>query len=250
VGRRVLLLIAAIVVAAFGTTLVFIYVNGVNNRAIANQNPVQILVAKKLIAVGTKASDAQAQGALELRQVPKSAVSDGALSDITPVKDELALTQIYPGQQILAQLFGAQAVATDALNIPKGDIAVSVQLTDPSRVAGFVQPGSHVSVFADVTATDVTTGKQLPTFTRLLLPDVEVLAVGPSTLSTATTTDKKTGQTTNQQVSQAILTLAVTEDQAQKTVHATLHSVLYFALRNQNSQVGPLGPTTLTNLFS
>jgi pilus assembly protein CpaB len=249
VGRRLLLLIAAIIVAAFGTTLVFVYVNGVNDRAVADQNPVKILVAKKLIASGTKASDAQAQGALELKQVPKAAVAAGALSDITPIQNELSLTQIYPGQQVLSQLFGAQAPTTDALNIPKGDVAMSVQLTDPGRVAGFVQPGSHVAIFVDLSPVDVVTGKKYPDLARLLLPDVQVLAVGPTTQTTATTTDSK-GQTTNQQISQAILTLAVNESQAQKLVLATNHSnALYFALRNQNSDVNPGGPTTLNNMF-
>ena len=249
-GRRLLLLIAAVLVAAFGTTLVFVYVNGVNDRAMADQNPVKILVAKKLIAAGTKASDAQAQGALEQREVPKAAVATGALADITPIENSLALTQIYPGQQVLSQLFGAQAPTTDALNIPKGDVALSVQLTDPGRVAGFVQPGSHVSIFVDLSPVDVRTGKKYPDLARMLLPDVQVLAVGPTTQTTSTTTDAKTGQTTNQQISQAILTLAVDQDQAQRLVLATNHSnALYFALRTTNSKVGPSGPTTLSNMF-
>ncbi|MFL6139671.1 MAG: Flp pilus assembly protein CpaB [Frankiaceae bacterium] len=249
-GRRLLLLIAAIIVAAFGTTLVFVYVNGVNDRALAGQNPVKILVAKKLIASGTKASDAQAQGALELKEVPKTAVASGALADITPIENQLALTAIYPGQQVLAQLFGAQAPTTDALSIPKGDVAMSVQLTDPGRVAGFVQPGSHVSIFVDLSPVDVVTGKKYPDLARLLLPDVLVLAVGPTTQTTSTTTDNKTGQTTNQQISQAILTVAVNQAQAQRLVLATNHSnALYFALRNSGSQVGPTGPTTLNNMF-
>ena len=250
-GRRVLLLIVAIVIAAFGTTLVFVYVNGVNDRAIADQDPVTILVAKKTIAVGTKASDAQAQGAFEQKAVPRSAVTDGALSDITPIRDQLALTAIYPGQQVLSQLFGARNVAGDELSIPKGLLAMSVQLTDPGRVAGFVRPGAHVAIFVDVSPEDVLTGKKLPDFSRLLLPNVQVLAAGPTTTTTATTTDKETGDTTNEQISKAILTLAVSEDQAQKLVLATGHSnALYFALRNDDSRVEPSGPTTLSNLFS
>ena len=36
-GRRTLLLVAAFVVAALGTTLVFLYVHGANDRALADQ---------------------------------------------------------------------------------------------------------------------------------------------------------------------------------------------------------------------
>jgi pilus assembly protein CpaB len=44
-GRRTMLLVAAFVVAALGTTLVFLYVNGVNDRAVADQKQVRVLVA-------------------------------------------------------------------------------------------------------------------------------------------------------------------------------------------------------------
>jgi pilus assembly protein CpaB len=247
VGRRILLLIAAIIVAALGTTLVFVYVNGVNDRAMADQNPVKILVAKKVITAGTKASDAQAQGALEQKSVPKSAVANGALSDITPVADELALTEIYPGQQVLSQLFGTKPAESSALSLPKGYLAISVQLNDPTRVAGFVTPGSHVALFADIGGT---AGLSDPGFTRLLLPDVLALASGPTTSSTTITKDSQTGQVTNQQVPQTIMTLAVTQEQAQKIIHVNLHHTLYLALRNTFSQVDPKLPaTTFNNLF-
>jgi pilus assembly protein CpaB len=251
VGRRLLLLIAAIIVAAFGTTLVFVYVNGVNDRAMADQNPVKILVAKKLIPAGTKASDAQAQGALEQKDVPKAAVANGALSDITPVADELSLTEIYPGQQVLSQLFGSKPEEHASLQLPKGDLAVSIQLSDPTRVAGFATPGSHVAIFADLG--DIQETPATPrnaTYTRLLLPDILVLASGPTTASTTTTKDNQTGQVTNQQVPQTILTMAVTQEQAQKLIHTSLHAKLYFTLRNSVSAVDPsMAATDLGNLF-
>ena len=248
-GRRIVLLIAAIVVAALGTSLVFVYVNGVNDRAIADQHPVTILVAKKVIATGTKASAAEASGALEQKQVPKVAVADGALSDITPVADQLALTSIYPGQQILQQMFGAQASIDTGLDIPKGKLALSVQLTDPGRVAGFVQPGAHVAVFVQADPHDIKTGKELPQFSRLLLPDVEVLATGPTTVSSTTTTDEN-GETNTEEIPKAILTLAVDQSQAQKLVLSAEKATLYFALRSGTSKLGPSSETTLSNLFT
>ena len=57
-GRRTILLIAAVVVAAVGTGLIFAYVNGVNDRALADQSPQQVLVAKVTIPSGTTAADA------------------------------------------------------------------------------------------------------------------------------------------------------------------------------------------------
>ncbi len=44
-GRRAALLIAAIVIAAIGTTLVYLYAKQANDRAIAEAKPVKVLVA-------------------------------------------------------------------------------------------------------------------------------------------------------------------------------------------------------------
>src|SRR4051812_50217660 len=106
-ARRTLLLIAAVVVAAVGTTLIFVYVNGVNDRAIADQSPQQVLVAKTQIEAGTTAADAAKVGAFELKTFAKNSVAPGALSDITPIANEVALSTVFPGQQILSAQFGA-----------------------------------------------------------------------------------------------------------------------------------------------
>ena len=58
----------------------------------------------------------------------------------------MALTTIYPGEQILRNKFGTDlGVGESRLSIPKDKIAVSVNLSDPDRVAGFVNPGDHVA---------------------------------------------------------------------------------------------------------
>src|SRR4051812_24271062 len=106
-GRRTILLIAAIIVAAVGTTAIFVYVNGINNRAIADQQPVKVLVAKTTIPSGTTAADAAKAGAFELQDIAKKQVAQGALSDIEPITNEVALAPVFAGQQILSQMFGA-----------------------------------------------------------------------------------------------------------------------------------------------
>src|SRR4051794_4353392 len=127
--RRSLLLIAAVVVAALGTGLIFAYVNGVNDRAPADQKPQSVLIAKTTIPAGTTAQDAASAGSLVQKEIAKDAVAPGALSDITPIADQVALAPVYEGQQIVSQMFGAQG-STSALPIPKDQLAISVQLQD------------------------------------------------------------------------------------------------------------------------
>jgi pilus assembly protein CpaB len=242
-GRRTLLLIAALVVAALGTVLIFVYVQNVENEAIADQAPVEVLVATQQVAAGTSAADASNAGAFELQEVPTSAAAQGALTDITIISDQVALAPIFPGQQVLAQMFGAPGTET-GLNVPEDKLAISVQLGDPERVAGFVSPGSDVAIFATTTATG-TVGQS----TQVLLTKVEVIGVGATTLSTQTTTTEE-GESTTEEIPLAILTLAVDQKEAQQVINAQSGGSLYFALLGDEAKVRTGGPTTSQNLFS
>jgi len=242
-GRRTLLLVAALVVAALGTSLVFLYVNGVSDRALADQQPVQVLVATAPIAAGTTAREAQGAGALEMRTIAGSAVAAGALSDIRPIADQVALAPIFPGEQILQDKFGDAGSASELI-IPEGKLAVSVQLADPARVAGFVGPGSEVAVFLTIEGRRAA-GEEV---TRLLLPRVEVIAAGASTLVPPTTTTED--QTQAEELPKALLTLAVTQEEAQKVVYGSQHGQMYFGLLTDQSDVDVSdGGVTAENLF-
>ena len=105
-GRRTILLITALVVAALGTALVFLYVQSADDRALEGQEQVEVLFATQEIPVGQTAETASANGSLELRKVAANSVADGALSDIDPIANEVALTTIFPGQQIVSAAFG------------------------------------------------------------------------------------------------------------------------------------------------
>ncbi len=73
-------------------------------------------------------------------------------------------------------MFGAPGT-TSTLSVPDGLLAISVQLGDPERVAGFVAPGSDVTIFATVSGgTDGASE-----FTQVLLPEVQVIGVGTTT---------------------------------------------------------------------
>ena len=229
-GRRTFLLVAALVVAAVGTTMVFLYVNGVNDRALADQQPVQVLVATAPIAAGTTAADAQSAGALEKRTVSRVSVAPGALSDITPIAEQVALAPIFVGEQIIEAKFG-QPGSTSNLPIPEGKLAVSVQLADPARVAGFVSPGSEVAIFLTIE------GGRGPNneVTRVLLPKVQVIATGATTVVSTTTTAE--GETQTEELPKALLTLAVSQSEAQKVVYGSQHGQMYFGLLTADSKI-------------
>lgn len=244
--RRRGLLIAAAVVAALGTVLVFLYVQGADNRASAQYDAVKVLRAVKQINPGESVSAAQAAGKIQLGTVAAGQELPGALSDLTPINGQSALTTIYPGEQIITSKFGSNASGS-SLTIPKGKMAISVNLTDPGRVAGFVNPGDNVAVFMNGTGTD---GAQAGsgTFARLLLPKVEVIGVGATTVVSTTSTDVS-GQQTTEQVPRTLLTLALSQQEAEKVLYASSNGELALGLLNKDSQVAQDPGVTSTNLF-
>src|SRR5207253_1859605 len=109
----------------------------------------------------------------ELGSVSQEQVLPGALTSLETISNQIAQTNIYPGEQIISTKFAATAAATNTLTIPKGNIAISINLTDTARVAGFVNPGDKVAIFLNSNG-----GAGLGSFTRLLLNNIEVIAVG------------------------------------------------------------------------
>ena len=248
--RRRILLVAAAVVAALGTMLVFLYVRGADNRAEQRFETTDVLVATTQIERGERVADAAAAGKLALQAVPQGTVLPGALVTTEGVDQQIALTTIYPGEQIVPQKLGDTAAPESQLPIPDdGDMAMSINLTDPARVAGFVNPGSQVAIF--INGTDPTTGAP---YSRVLLTRVTVIAVGSTTpVTTTTTTDTGQGQDGGQQVVESLprtlITLSVSQTQMQRVLLGQQQGELSFALLTEGSKVTLAPPTTTSNLF-
>jgi pilus assembly protein CpaB len=238
-GRRTVLLVAALVIAALGTTMVFLYVHGLNNQAIHKQDPVSVLVAKKTIDPGTTYKDASDQASFEKKTVSRDALVAGALGTTAALAGKVTTTTIYPGQQIIPQMFG-NAGEVSTLRVPADKLAISVQVDDPAQVAGFVDAGTNIAIFL----TSVTKGGK----TQLLLPKVLVLAIGNKT---ATPQDSTTTGTEAASVPTTILTIAVDQGDSQRVLFGSTHGRLNLGLLGKDFTPSlTFPPTTESNLFN
>ncbi len=240
--RRKALLAVAAVIAALGTMLVFLYVRGADTRADERYEAVQVLRVVKPIAAGETVEAAQAAGKIETSSVSQKDRLPEALTGTEAIAGQVAVTAIYPGEQLISSKFGATGTA-NGLTIPKGKIAISVNLTDPARVAGFVNPGDKVAIF--LTASGATGGGN---YSRLLLPNIQVIGAGTTTMVATTTTDAEGAQTTDQ-LPKTLLTVAVTQAQAERVLYASSNGELSFGLLNGDSDVAASKGVTDTNLF-
>jgi pilus assembly protein CpaB len=250
--RRRILLVVAVLVAALGSALVFLYTKGADTRAAEKFDTVEVLEATATINPGETIEDAQSGGKLALKSVSQDSLLDGYQTTTDSLGGMVALGTIYPGEQIIAPKWGTSAAVQSSLQIPDTNMAISVNLTDPARVAGFVNPGSEVAIFVTGTAKAVAgAGAEAPPelpFSRLLLERVTVLGVGSTTPVSTTTTDQS-GASTTEQLPRTLMTLSVDQRSAEKLLYAAGNGELAFGLLTDKSVVTPDQPMTFESLF-
>jgi pilus assembly protein CpaB len=240
-ARRTVLLVLAVVIGLFGAGAVGLYVSKADSRAQAGQQQETVLVAKKLIKSGTAVDVAEKQGLFKPTTMATKDVPPDALSDATSIAKLQAVSDIYPGFPLVPAMFSQTNAATGELTIPDDKMAMSVQLTDPERVAGFVVPGSRVAIFVtfNVNAGGTKDG-QTGDVTQLLLQSVPVLAVGQESLRTETNgSGDSNASNSKDAVPVTVLTVAVSQDEAGKLAHGAQVGKLYFALLSPQSATHP-----------
>jgi pilus assembly protein CpaB len=240
VGRRVIAISAAVVLALVGVVAVLLYAKGADQRAVAAAQPRTVFVSQRNVPTGTSLNDAIANGLILETTVPAKSFPIGALTAVTEDnKGLMALTDIGPGEYIQSARFGNAPQGSEAIRVPNGQIAVSLTLSDPARVGTFLAPGSHIVLYATVAApTGAATtapAKDADSTTHVLFDDVLVIAVGNAALASTQSTEESTptvGPTT-----QTLVTLALTPEQAPRLIHAIENATLYAGLRGVDVKV-------------
>jgi pilus assembly protein CpaB len=248
VGRRIIAITAAVLLAIVGVVAVVLYANGADQRAVASAQPRTVFVSAQAVPAGTTLNDSIAGRLIVETTLPAKSVPAGALTAVTDEnKNLLALSEIAPGEYIQSARFGTTPQGSQAIRVPIGQIAVSLTVSDPARVGTFVAPGSHIVLY-DTVAGATATGGAAPVQagTHVLFEDVLVIAIG----STALTPPQPTGQATAAQQGGTLVTLALTPEQAPRLVHALQSGSLYAGLRGSDVKIDTALVVTEANVFN
>ncbi|GEM_PF-7105871 len=173
---RVLVLLAALVVAAIGAGLVLLYASQARDNAAQDLGLVPVYVASQAIPAGTPIQDMVTNQQIVTQQLPLNTLRPGAIGVVTPEQlAQFLLVPLGPSQQLTSGDIGA---ATASLEDELGLVAtqknaVTITLDDELRLGPFLDPGDNVALF--VTYTPV--GRE-DSCTQLLVPSIRVLAVG------------------------------------------------------------------------
>jgi pilus assembly protein CpaB len=248
--RRIIGVLLAIVLAIAGTGLVLAYVNSAQNRVAEGQEPVRVLIASERIPAGTSGASLRERELVREVVMPRLSVPEGAMETVPEDLDSLVITaDLQPHQLLLRGAFGPPTTMSGGLGVPESMLAVSVRIDVDQQVAGFVRPGSQIAIFNTYEAPEENDDPEEEVDnrrTRLLLPRVEVLAVGvfgDGGVTTATAGDDE------QATSGLILTVSVDQADAERLIHATRTGQLYLALLTDTSEIEPGPGVDIRTLF-
>jgi pilus assembly protein CpaB len=247
---RVLAILIAVVLALVATAALVVYVNGADRRAIAGQEPEQVWVAVKPIPAGTTGLNAKNTGLIDLVAMPSRNAATNAVRSLNQIQNKVAAVNIVPEEQLLLsrwvgpEEFGGRGL----LPIPREHQAVSVGVELTRQVAGFVTPGDLVSLVVSMSR-DGQGGEKVDT-SQFLLENVQVLAVGTTALSNASS--KGAGGRVNQgKGSQTLtaITLAVEDGDVPRVVYAAEYGSIYLTLMPPDADPPDAGPVDAGNLI-
>jgi len=232
-------LLIALVLAIGAAVAIYAFARSSDERAIADQQPVPVLVSAALVPAGTTLQAALDDGLVEQSFVPIALRPTSAISEVSATTSGLIATSDLPaGQVILDGAFAADIPDVPPIDIPDGLMAVSVLLEAPAKVGPFLRPGALIAIFDTASLGSPDSGGNDVLATRAILDKVTVLAIGP-------VTEKDENNAGDGAWDQTLVTVAVDDVQAAKLIHGAQTGALYLALLGDGTE--PAGSTQITN---
>ena len=151
--------------------VVYLYQSTADDRAVAGKSAVAVLVASANIEAGLTLADAEARHLITVQHFPRAALPAGLVppSSLRKAAETSVFQQPVAAGQLILQSAFTKAPGQDSLLVPDGKVAITVNLDDAARVAGYATAGNRVAIFYS---------KAQSAETRVLVSQVAILAVG------------------------------------------------------------------------
>jgi pilus assembly protein CpaB len=205
-------------------------------QEVSSQPKVKVVVAAQEIGERTKLS----AGMLKLQEISADSVPPQAMTSLEEAVEAVTRQRIVAGQVLMQPMVTKQDVSQGglfALKVPYGKRAVSITSNEVIAVGGMLLPGDRVDVLAGYRKDLIPGGKQQDVV-KMVLQDIEVLAIGTRsrldepTSTAATGTDGKAAQKQQEkEAARTTVTLAVTPAQAEALMFADANGTVRLALR-------------------
>jgi len=160
VNKKRLSLIGAIFLVALGTVALVQYVSTAEDRALAGEELVEVLVVNAPVPAGTAANELQSF--VQLESVPVKVQAAGALASIGDADGMVVKVDLVEGEQLTAtrlvpseefnQLMARTGRGGGTVSVPEGLLEVTIPLDPIRTVGGTVRPGDTVGLIASFTS--------------------------------------------------------------------------------------------------
>ena len=151
-ARRAIIILVALALAVAGTWVILSWVDSAEERELADVERVEVLVAARDIAKGTRAANLTLGEDVVLQEVLERSQISGAVVELTALSGLVANQDIITGEQLSTRRFvEPAALATETfpeVDVPEGHLEVSFQFSDVQFVGGKPQPGDYVAFVA------------------------------------------------------------------------------------------------------
>ncbi len=152
--RRTLILVAAIVIGALSSFLVWNYVNGVRDDAFENAEQVPVWMVQQAMPQGT--SGGEAAPVIVQENIPKKFKPANAITEIADIAGKVAVSDLVPNQIVVSSMFVDPSDPTARISFAdrltkirdEDQTAITVRVDQVRGVAGLIRPGDYVNIMS------------------------------------------------------------------------------------------------------
>jgi Flp pilus assembly protein CpaB len=255
---RGLVVVLALILATLAVVGLFLYTRSVKEDATSGGALTEVVVSKVDIAANTDLNQLINEGQFELKNVPTDDLVDGAIQQVSELRNRRNSVPILAGEQIPLSRVEGGKVTGGVLGIPDGLEAIVVALDAPRAVAGAMAGGDFVTIYATFTDVPLKQKKSQTTtssaaanaaqqgqdVTVVLVPQVQVLRVAVPQQEngvSGTVTSDATGNIT--------VALGLKPEDAQKFVFALEQGKVWLSLLPPNGEGVELKPLTVEGII-
>jgi pilus assembly protein CpaB len=250
--RKIIGILAALVLASIGTAALIIYVESAKDRAVAAEELVDVYVVSEPISKGTTVG--QIKESVETAGVPAKVVPEDAVTDLSDLDENLvAAVDLLPGEQLLTSRLVDPADLSRA-TVPAGLQELTVAL-DPARaVGGTLNPGHTVGVVLSFDPFDREDGGQTSntthlTFHKVLVTSVQFAQGDTATTNTAQDDEEQTDTAEQAPASQLLVSLALSSPQVEQVVFAAEFGHIWLTAENADASEAGTRVVTLAEVY-
>ena len=140
--RRILGIVAAMLLAVVGTVSLIVYVDRTTEEAVADEALVDVYVVDRFVPKGADA--ATIRESVTIEQVPARLEQEGVITELADLGDEVAAADLQPGDQLVEARMTARDVVAEVVD---DKVQVSMLLDAHRAVGGALEAGDLVGVY-------------------------------------------------------------------------------------------------------